>query len=159
MDDRSVTFDEFTLVVATEAEHLKLAEQWTAWDSDHAGRIDPKFWMEGWKRASDHALAIDSILVKDTAGPVFFCKVFQKKVKGELVAEVYVQFRPCAVEEDRLRTIHALRKGTEWLELRLKLNGVKELCFDSHNENLIRFCMKRLGFVHEGNKLSKRLDG
>jgi hypothetical protein len=138
-------FKGFTLRPAGEADR-RLAEQWTAQDAEHAGKIDPGFWLE-------QRLGVDSVLVLDGKGPVFFFKaaMYDKKKAGEMgpgkrVAQVFIQFMPRATEEDRERTRTALTLGMQWLEPVLEQGGAEEIFFDSGNEKLIAFCVKRLGF-------------
>lgn len=171
-----LSFKGFSLRPAGEAD-LPLAERWTAWDPDHAGKIAPKFWLE-------QRMGVDSVLVHDGKGPVFFFKVrllvkpgqtncpeplpshmiglseeTLREVYGQrdrIAAEVFVQFMPCATEEDRERTRAALTLGMEWIEPVLEAGGAEEIFFDSSNEKLIAFCVKRLGFdTPEGKSLGK----
>lgn len=187
----TLCFSGYTLRPAGEADR-KLAEQWTAWDEEHAGKIDPGFWLE-------QRPGMDSVLLLDALGPVLFCKVAlyaqvvrnavvdrERPLPGHLaglsaetiaelkarregraapatqttagpVAEVFVQFMPCATEEDRERTREALARGMEWLEPVLEMSGAEEIFFDSRQEKLIAFCIKRLGFKAEGGTGMRRL--
>ena len=149
-----------------------LAEQWTARDEDHAGKIDPAFWLE-------QQPGIDSVMVEDSQGPVFFFKTRLMIVKiidqnplpiqlvglsqetieevrppvMKIIAEVFIQFMPCATEEDRERTRQALMEGTAWLAPVLEQSGAEEMFFDSRQPKLIAFCQKRLGFIVDGTEL------
>lgn len=117
-------------------EHLRLAEAWTSWDADHAGRVEPKFWIAQGE-------ATDSYLLSDARSGIFF---FRIDMETRETAEVHIQFMPCAHEEDRERTRAALLAGMFWLEAVLRGNGVKEIWFDSRDRKLIQFCIKRLEF-------------
>lgn len=137
------------------AKHKALAEQWTAWDPDHAGRVDPSFWLE-----QDEAC--DSYLVSDGMGPVLFFKViiwtdrdfFQYRKK---VAEIHMQFMPASTTIDHQRIGGALLKGCPWLEELLRAAGVEEIYFDSTSPGLVAFTTKRMGFTQEDGRLRKRL--
>jgi hypothetical protein len=161
----TLQFNGYTLRPAGPGD-LKLAENWTAWDADHAGQIDPRFWLE-------QRPAVDSVLVLDGKGPVFFFKtallhgIPQEEKNGFILkihenryrAQVFIQFMPCATEEDRERTREALIQGMEWLEPVLALSGAEEIFFDSGNEKLIAFCVKRLGFEFADGFLKKATPG
>lgn len=123
----------------------QLAEQWTAADPDHAGKTSARFWLE-------QNLYTDSYLFYDRFGPVFFFKIVQAV---KTAAEVHIQFPPMENGEARDRVMRAMADGLRWLERALEGNGVEEMYFDSQNENLIRFCVKRLGFKQEGHRLSR----
>jgi hypothetical protein len=140
----TLRFSGYTLRPAGEADR-RLAEQWTALDSDHAGKIDPRFWLE-------QQPGVDSVVVEDSQGPVFFfktrllidCGYLSRK---RVVAQVFIQFMPCATEEDRERTRQALIEGTAWLAPVLEQSGAEEMFFDTRQPKLISFCQKRLGFI------------
>jgi hypothetical protein len=164
----TLQFKGFTLRPAAEQDRA-LAEQWTAWDAEHAGAIKPEFWLE-------QRMGVDSVLVLDGKGPVFFFKVclLEERTRcrsalpmqliglsaqtieevmpkrRRIVAQVFIQFMPCATEEDRERTRTALKQGTAWLEPVLEQGGAEEIFFDTRNEKLIAFCVKRLGFEVAG---------
>ena len=141
----SFVFDQYRLR-PTLAGDLDLAREWTAADRDHAS-INPAFWLE---QTANH----DSYLLYDVAGPVFFFKICGCFYgSGELHAEVHIQFAPI----DERRLMAGLTRGLQWLESMLSSCGYREVFFDSTNERLIRFCVKRLGFAEERGKLRKRL--
>ena len=147
-------FDGYLLEPAS-YEHKDLAEKWTAWDSDHAGQVDPRFWLE-----QDGTR--DSYLVSDRHGPVLFFKVimwtdrdfFQYRKK---VAEIHMQFMPASIAIDHQRIGGALLKGCPWLEEILRAAGVEEIYFDSTSPGLVAFTTKRMGFTQEDGRLRKRL--
>jgi hypothetical protein len=167
----TLRFSAYTLRPAWEEDRM-LAEQWTARDEDHAGKIDPAFWLE-------QQPGIDSVVVEDSQGPVFFFKTRLMIVKiidqnplpiqlvglsqetieevrppvMKIIAEVFIQFMPCATEEDRERTRQALMEGTAWLAPVLEQSGAEEMFFDSRQPKLIAFCQKRLGFIVDGTEL------
>ena len=167
----TLRFSGYTLRPAGEADR-RLAEQWTARDEDHAGKIDPGFWLE-------QRLGMDSVVVEDSQGPVFFFKtclliekitdqrplpiqlvgLSQKTIdevrpwSERIAAEVFIQFMPCATEEDRERTRQALIEGMAWLAPVLEQSGAEEMFFDSRQPKLIAFCQKRLGFIVDGKDL------
>jgi hypothetical protein len=142
-------------------EHKQLAEAWTAGDSDHAGKVDPRFWLE---QAEDR----DSYLVSDHVGPVLFFKVILMYYGGianasfetatRRVAELHMQFMPANKQDDHERIRTALLKGSGWLDLLLMGAGVEEILFDSNSPGLVAFSTKRLGFHSQGDgRLRKRL--
>jgi hypothetical protein len=167
----TLRFSGYTLRPAGEADR-RLAEQWTARDEDHAGKIDPGFWLE-------QQPGIDSVVVEDSQGPVFFFKtcLLIEKIPGRaplpvqlvglsqatldevrplserIAAEVFIQFMPCTTDEDRERTRQALIEGTAWLAPVLEQSGAEEMFFDSRQPKLIAFCQKRLGFIVDGKDL------
>jgi hypothetical protein len=122
-------------------EDYPLAAKWTAADPEHADDTDPAFWLE-------QKMGVDSVLVLDGEGPVFFFKavMWLGPKMAEARAQVFIQFMPCATEEDRERTRNALVLGMEWLEPVLAMGGAREIFFDSREAKLIAFCVKRLGF-------------
>ena len=117
----------------------ELAAEWTAADPEHAGKIEPEFWLE-------QRPGVDSVLVIDAKGPVFFFKAAMYQGGTKRTAQVFIQFMPCETEEDRERTREALMQGMQWLEPVLKQGGAEEIFFDSRERKLITFCVKRLGF-------------
>ena len=128
---------------------LRLAIEWTAADPDHRGKIDPEFWLE-------QRPGMDSVLVEDSQGPVFFFKaqlLDQTARNHGPIAQIFIQFMPCATEEDRERTRHALMQGTAWLAPVLEQSGAEEMFFDTRQPKLIAFCQKRLGFIVDGTEL------
>lgn len=155
-----LNFDGYRLEPAT-YEHKDLAEQWTAWDRDHAGQVDPSFWLE-----QDEAC--DSYLVSDGIGPVLFFKVMTW-IMGSLhnasfntgpnkkKAEIHMQFMPASTTIDHQRIGGALLKGCPWLEELLRAAGVEEIYFDSTSPGLVAFTTKRMGFTQEDGRLRKRL--
>jgi hypothetical protein len=125
-----------------------LATEWTEQDPDHAGRVQPKFWLS-------QGLAVDSYLVSDQQGPLLFFRADLSVAKDRTrQCRIHMQFRP--EPEAKGRTAIAMTKGLVWIELALA-PVVDELLFDSENESLIRFCVNRLGFVREGDILRKRI--
>jgi hypothetical protein len=173
-------FGEFFLRPAGEQDRA-LAERWTAADPDHAGVIDPNFWLE-------NKLGRDGFLLSDASGPVFFFKMHiysrftlpaPKKLvldNGKVAAldeeernllnvvQVFIQFPPwdydCGPDLRltlRGRVSKGLAEGCEWLERTVQPMGATELFFDSKNESLIRFCVNRLGFRRDGDNLRKKL--
>lgn len=151
-------FDSFCLRPAgSKLDDLKLAETWVAWDTDHAGKVDPRFWLE-------QRPGTDSYLLLDNHGPLFFFKTVQliAKIPGtrdcfEDVVELHIQFMPRVSDQDFARTRAGLTHGGAWLERVLKGNNIAEMFFDTHDQRLIAFAVKRLGFEQKGERLSKRL--
>lgn len=153
-------------------EHKPLAEQWTAWDPDHAGKVDPRFWLE---QACDR----DSYLASDGAGPVLFFKVIVYPIlhrgasgpsdeelarvkvdREQCQAELHMQFMPQNLQSDYERVRAMLLAGCPWLEQLLLEAGVEEIVFDSKSPALVAFTTKRLGFSTKGDGvLRKRLTG
>jgi len=147
-------FMHFTLrpagVIATDQ---VLARDWTFADPDHCGRVRPSFWVE-------QDFGKDSYLLFDREGPVFFWKgillVEPRRV------EMHIQFPPMPKNlheklQRLMRTRAGLIHGLAWLEGLLSKASVEEIYFDSLSRPLIAFATKRLGFVQEGQRISKRL--
>jgi hypothetical protein len=133
---RFVSFEGYQLRDAV-PDDLELACNWTEADEDHAGHVDPAFWLEnGW-------------LLLDADGPIFFFKGIRVQPR---TLEIHVQFRPEIMRE---RLIAALIQGMAWLEL--NANEIDEICFESRHPRLIAFCEKRLGFKNSNGKLHKQL--
>jgi hypothetical protein len=83
----TLRFSGYTLRPAGEADR-RLAEQWTSRDLDHAGKIDPGFWLE-------QRPGMDSVVMEDSQGPVFFFKTQLLTTKDErITAQVFIQFMP-----------------------------------------------------------------
>jgi hypothetical protein len=115
---------------------LDLARAWTAADPDHAGRIEPGFWLQ-------QGIGVDSYLASDRSGPLLFLKIVKHCfTETEWHAELHVQFAP----GERERTRCALMKGMEWLIPILERSGAREIYFATRNQTLLRFAVKRLGF-------------
>jgi hypothetical protein len=133
---------------------LEMAEDWTAADPDHANRVDPRFWLS-------QSELMQSYLVSDGDGPLYF---FTGRLTPGKTLEIHVQFAPDEMYQTpesrhalRGRVMRALIDSTAWLETRMR--GVaKEMVFDSANEGLIRFCVKRMGFAAVNGKLSKKVE-
>jgi hypothetical protein len=135
-------------VRAANQEHLGLAKLWTAADPDHDGVLSPQFWLE--QRAG-----VDSTLLLDSVGPVFFFKAALLLVREDPVlrAQIFIQFMPAKTEEDLERTRSGLIHGTAWFEQIMRISGVKEIFFDTRQAKLIAFCKKRLGFEIEQQRI------
>jgi len=134
------------------ASDLELARLWTARDPDHAGRVDPGFWLSQGRYAQAY-------LLSDADGPVFFFKGVVRP--REAAIEVHIQFPP---DEDeplrnmrRRRISQGLIEGLAWLEERMLAKMVTEIIFESSTPALIRFSKRHLGFTHENGKLRKQL--
>jgi len=155
-------------------EDLELAVRWTAADPDHAGRVEPGFWLE-------QRLGRDSYMLEDAGGPLFFFKLHwwyrapeeqaMHPVDGALLpslitlpwngmerlVEIHIQFAPrtqrngsvVQVTELDARVAAALNDGVVWLERALQPARVQRIFFDSSSERLIQFCTKRLGFQRD----------
>lgn len=138
---KTFTFSGYVLEPAG-AEHLKLAQTWTAWDKYHAGIIPPEFWLYQGPRT-------DSYILRDGAGWVFFLKVHADELKKDgwpRRVKLHIQFMPVVTEDDRERTMEGLLQGSRWLEELLLRNGAEEIYFDSQSRPLISFAVKRMGF-------------
>jgi len=128
---------------------LALAQQWTAADPDHAGRVDPKSWIT-------QSELTQSYILEDAEGPIFF-------FKGELELQwprivVHIQFppddRPNFHHRRRQRVSQGLIEGLAWLEERMA-GAVNEIVFESSTPALVRFSIRHLGFKLEDGKLRK----
>lgn len=166
---RTLSFNTYKLEPAS-YEHKQLAEEWTAEDKEHAGIVDPRFWLE---QGEDH----DSYLVSDKWGPVLFFRVITRQIEptewllggiaptiqngglrpGFKAAELHMQFMPAYTAVDHKRIAETLKSGCPWLEQILIGAGVEEIYFDSTFPGLVAFTTKHLGFTQEGQRLSKRL--
>lgn len=161
-------FGQFTLRPAGSAVwDYRLAKEWTAADPVHAGKIQPGFWIE------QKPLSRDSYLVIDRQGPTLFFKTIlfsQPKlpdpmqvdaIAKEMAVEIFMQFPPRGQGEEAIQTrdriMEALKEGAPWLERVLKQKHIAEIFFESESPSLIRFSVKRLGFIRDGLKLRKRL--
>lgn len=159
---KTLRFDPGYVLEPASFAHRVLAEEWTAWDKDHAGCVDPRFWLE-----QDESR--DSYLVSDEFGPVMFFKIIVW-ILGSLEnasfetgpnrkeAEIHMQFMPATTSHDHTRIGQALLKGCPWLELILIGAGVSEIYFDSTSPGLVAFTTKRMGFTEERGQLRKRLE-
>lgn len=139
------------LLLPADWRYLELARAWTAADPDHAGRVQGEFWIEQGE-------GFESWVLTDEEGPVFFFKAIIR----DGYVEVHIQFPPYPQEAPIERQAHhrrrlslALIEGMRWYEQRVR---IRELRFDSRNEQLIRFAEKHLGFKNDGGQLSKRLE-
>ena len=158
--NQTYTFGGFTLRPATK-EHALLAEVWTKNDPEHKDKVTPEFWLQ-------QDACRDSYLLFDQDGPLFF---FKMHLIDRDTVRIFVQFPTEATSREFVGTPEQIRQaqrtgerlrrglllGTAWLEEMLKKNGVKEIFFDSVSKSLIFFCVKRLGFVEEGEYLKKHL--
>jgi hypothetical protein len=140
---------EFTLRPAL-LHYKTLAAEWTALDPDHAGRVPADFWL-----TQDHG--VDSYLLQDDKGPLFFFRVDSTSTSRGLVAALHIQFRPSEGPEDDERTRNGIYQGLTWLEPMLRAAGVRAVSFDSTNEPLVRYSVKRLGFEQRGSRLIKHI--
>jgi hypothetical protein len=127
----------------------KIAKAWTEADPDHGGVTSPSFWFE-------QDAGIESYVLEDSAGVVFFFKMVRKKDAVEL----HIQFPPTPrdPEESKAQSIRiasALTLGLGWIEKVLASRGVSRLFFTSKSQKLIRFCEKRLKFTRDGERLEK----
>jgi hypothetical protein len=133
---------------------LDLAWLWTMRDTDHAGRVEPEFWLE-------QNAATDTYLLSDPLGPVFFFRIdrFPKgsSEAGEPAAQLHIQFFPAQSMDGKMRIAEALAEGFRWLLPMLRLSGVKETFFDSASPRLIAFCVRRLGFTEKDGILKKAI--
>ena len=149
------TFQGYTLRPARQTDY-ELARAWTLADPDHRDTTQPDFWL-------DQKFATESYLLLDKWGPVFFFKLVRDGGMKGGEAEIHIQFPPVpqtgeARAEQNSRTINALIQGMTWIERILSLRLVSALFFTSRNPGLIRFCVKRLGFVREGERLVRRIE-
>ena len=142
----TLRFSGYTLRPAVRKDWRR-AVQWTAADPDHAGKINPEFWLE-------QRPGMDSVMVEDSQGPVFFFKTQLLITKEKrITAQVFIQFMPRETVEDGNRTRQALTEGMAWLEPVLQQSGAEEIFFTSRQLKLIAFCQKRLGFIVDGKSL------
>lgn len=143
------SFDGFQLR-RTDLGDFALAEAWTNADPDHAGKVDPLFWLRQSECDQGYVLS-------DSQGPLFF---FKGVIIGRSM-EVHIQFLPCSAEvhefhELRFRLGNGLMKGMAWLEARMR-GVVDQIFFESSSMGLIRFCEKRLGFAMTNGRLLKQI--
>jgi hypothetical protein len=133
---------------------LSLATEWTKADPYHCDTTSPSFWIEQERDC-------DSYMLEDNIGPIFFFKM-QRTSEAHII-EFHIQFpppeeRPSDQSLRNRRVMTGLVLGLEWIERVLLFSGVKEVFFKSQSPTLIRFCLRRLGFEHDGEFLTKRID-
>lgn len=149
--NRSYKFAGIYELRPTTVEDLDLARRWTMRDPAHAGILPPSFWLQ-------QTDGRDSFLLSDDQGPVFF---FKMHLESRTAVRIFIQFPPGGSIHFRRasekRTAKGLIAGMDWLEKMLAPNGVTEIFFDSASETLISFCVKRLGFVEDGEYLKRHL--
>lgn len=156
-------FGEYTLRPAgTSIWDFRLAKAWTDADPVHRGKIEPNFWTE-------QSFSRDAYILVDGSGPLLFFKTVMYEAKAIDTTqpplrwtELFMQFPPAGETEDdaaetQKRIAAGLLAGAPWLESVLKGNGIREIFFQSDSPSLIRFTVKRLGYVQEGSKLRKQL--
>lgn len=141
----SFTFQGFTLR-PTRYDDRDLAADWTAADPDHCSTADADFWLE-------QRPGIESYLLEDAGGPVFFFKM-ERRTADQV--EVHIQFPP-GDRNNKVRILAGLSSGYEWLERVLISHAVRTVTFTSRNPSLIAFCERRLGFVEQAGRLWKAL--
>lgn len=133
----------------------QLARQWTEADPWHCATTDPDFWLE-------QGVSCDSYILFDNEGPVFFWKGV---LLPHRTMEMHIQFPPFPKEDraGRHHLRHRIRAGMivglRWLENMLAVSGVEEVYFDTVNPTLAEFATLHLKFVHDGQRLTKRLTG
>lgn len=141
----------------------RVAKHWTQQDPDHAGKVQPVFWIQ-------QSLYQDSYVLQDRQGIIFFFSAIRFEdgyihesvvVPGPCV-QVHIQFPPLTGEllpdlKRQRETMDALQQGLPWLERVLTQSHVREIFFDSENEPLVAFSVKRLGFTREGTLVRKSL--
>lgn len=118
---------------------LPLAQEWTARDKDHASKVDPQFWV-AQRPGADAYLLLDN----ERSENLFFLKLIKI---GQGTIELHIQFDPGVDQKARARRREALTEGLEWLEKVMRLAGIREILFRSHNSGLVLFATKRLKFV------------
>ena len=140
-------FDLFKLRPATDADD-EISARWIAADPYHDG-TRPEFWRT-------QAPGINSFLLVDAEGPVFFFRIQLTKHAGQL--KIYIQFAPTA-EVAKERTIKGLTQGMAWFEKFARDSSFTELVTDSKNSALIHFLQSRLGFIQatRGDQLTKSI--
>lgn len=130
---------------------FRVAVQWTEADAVHRGLIAPAFWVTQGRRE-------DAFLLADNSGPILFFKMVgdgPDETRSDTV-QAFIQFSPAPAEpvERRAhsrRTREAMTAAFEWVEQVLKLNGVREINFDSCSRMLVRFSVEKLGFKREAS--------
>lgn len=148
----SFTFSGFTLRPSRGIADLRLASAWTEADPHHCNTTQGVFWCE-------QDLGTESYLLEDKFGPVFFFKM-QRAPNNTI--ELHIQFPPdrkdaSAQADQRAHVMTGLQLGLQWIERVLSLRGVRALCFTSKSPSLMRFCVKRLGFTRDGERLEKSI--
>jgi hypothetical protein len=133
-------FSEYTLrpVTLEDREH---AARWIAADPEHAGKVEPEFFVNPEPEA-------ECFLLLDRWGePIFYFKM-------ERAVRVHIQFGPtAATKADRLRTMAALGAGLNWLERSSAKAGIRQIIFSSTFQPLIRYCKNKLGFRESASQL------
>jgi hypothetical protein len=144
-------FNGFTLRPASSGDRV-LAILWNGADLEHRVTTQPDFWLE---QSAD----CESYVLADQFGAVFFFKM-QRHSREQI--ELHIQFPPACPQVTgellrKRRVMRGLMLGLQWIEKALGGRGVSELLFKSHNESLISFCVKHLGFEREGERLTKAI--
>ena len=147
----SFGFSGFLLKPASKTSaNLKLAADWIAADPDHRDTTPPEFWF-------DYRLGVESYLLEDKFGPVFFYKMNRTKARE---VEIHIQFPPASDPDTRARVMRGLTLGLEWIERVLAQREQTTLFFRTKNPALHRFAIKRLGFAasqQERHRLEKQI--
>lgn len=136
-----------------------VAAEWTDADPDHREKVLATFWIE-------QQLGVDSYLLLDADGPVFFFRA--ELPPSRISATIHVQFPPTrpvtpnkeevnACSKNRERVRRGMLEGLPWLERMLRQVGVREITFESEDRPLIGFAVRELGFKENGKRLEKIL--
>lgn len=138
MEGEGFKFAGYRLRPAIE-DDLLLAARWTAADPFHKDGTPPEFWIE-------HRAYTECYLLEDGRGPLFFFRIDQISDSLRERAALHIQFAPKETEDHAERTRTGLTVGMEWLEGMLSQTSIREIFFDTRNEKLLRFAVKRLDF-------------
>jgi len=138
-------FDGFLLRPAVSTD-MELASRWTYADAHHKHTTLPEFWLL-------QTSAVNSYVLDDECGTVFFFRIDQRKDKQ---CEVHIQFEPGeALRKSRTRL--GLIRGILWLEKMLTESGFEGYYFHSISPQLIFFCQRKLGFEWDGTKIYRNI--
>lgn len=120
-----------------EPSDLDLLELSLSRDEHHTG-TKPEFFTQ---------VGCISKVYEDELGPILF-------VRGAKALRLDIQF---ANNDDHKRNMKAMLGGFDGLAKKAFQNGFTEVIFNSNNEMLKKFCIKRFGFEESNGELRKYL--
>jgi hypothetical protein len=140
-------FDGYTFRPVT-PDDKPLARLWNSMDPEHTWEMQyPDYWIEQNSQVNSYAL-------EDAIGILFFVRSV-RHMGNEI--EITLQFDRQCGSVSKTRVMKGMEVGFAWLKEALPMNGFKALYFVSHNQELILFTEKRLGFVKDGMREIYRL--
>jgi hypothetical protein len=147
----SFGFNGFTLRPTSATTDWQLAHDWQQADPHHrGGRTD--FWLE-------QRPGVESYLLLKGNTPVFFLRMARL---SRFEVELHIQFSPELPEPDaeaerKRQMMLGMVQGLVWIEKVLSNLHVERISFTSRSPRLTKFCVRRLGFKQDGERLEKDL--